>query len=156
MEYDKLHQQFYKTLWEINSLKQSLFHERLEKERLLKQVEDLQIKIERIEQRQKEKDEEQVNIYFPEMNLKQIEAVLKMENSKWIIRQIIQYLKLDSFEFVKWIAGVANKNNVSEVLAYRDGALQRNESLIRFLEKFAKEDNLKLDRLKGEIIERKI
>ena len=42
-----------------------------------------------------------------------------------------------------------NKDNVSEVIAYRDWALQRNESLIKFLEKFAVEKT-KYDKLKWE------
>lgn len=90
------------------------------------------------------------DIEMPKFNLKQIESTLKISD-KFTLKQIIEYLRLDSFEFTKWIAWVVNKDNVSEVLAYRDWALQRNEALIKFLSKFTKETE-KLDRLKWEVI----
>lgn len=40
---------------------------------------------------------------------------------------IIEYLRLDSYELVKNLAQVTNKENSSEIIAYRDGALGRNE-----------------------------
>jgi hypothetical protein len=55
----------------------------------------------------------------PELNLKQIEASMKLTD-KFTLNQIIHYLKLDTFEIVKNIAGTMNKDNVSEVIAYRD------------------------------------
>lgn len=84
----------------------------------------------------------------PELSIKQIEASMKLTD-KFTLNQIIHYLKLDTFEIVKSIAGIVNKDNVSEVIAYRDWALQRNESLIKFLEKFAVEKT-KFDKLKWE------
>ena len=84
----------------------------------------------------------------PELNLKQIEASMKLTD-KFTLNQIIHYLKLDTFEIVKNIAGTMNKDNVSEVIAYRDWALQRNEALIKFLEKYAV-DKTKFDKLKWE------
>ena len=84
----------------------------------------------------------------PTLNIKQIEASMKLTD-KFTLNQIIHYLKLDTFELVKNIAWIVNKDNVSEIIAYRDGALQRNESLIKFLSKFANE-KVKFDKLKWE------
>lgn len=84
----------------------------------------------------------------PDLSIKQIEASMKLVD-KFTLNQIIHYLKLDTFELVKNIAWLVNKDNVSEIIAYRDWALQRNESLIKFLEKFAVEKT-KYDKLKWE------
>lgn len=104
--------------------------------------------IKRLKDKLNSKDE--IILEQPTFNLKQIESALKLWD-KFILNSIIEYLKLDSFEFAKQIAGTINKDNVSEVMAYKDGALQRNESLIRFLSKFAKE-NEKINKIFNERI----
>lgn len=83
----------------------------------------------------------------PRFNLKEIEAQIKLIDKLWL-RLICDYLKLDSYEIVKNLAWIVNKENVEQVIAYRDGALQRNEQLIKFLEKHTQEKD-KYDRLKG-------
>jgi len=94
------------------------------------------------------------HIEKPDLNLKEIESTLKLWD-KFTLNQIISYLKLDSFEMVKNIAWTVNKENASEVIAYRDWALQRNESLIKFLSKFKSAEKNKIDRIKGEPIKKK-
>lgn len=82
---------------------------------------------------------------MPRFSLKEIEAQLKLMDKLWL-RLICDYLKLDSYELVKNIAWIVNKENVEQIIAYRDWALQRNESLIKFLEKHITEKQ-KFDRL---------
>lgn len=50
---------------------------------------------------------------------------------------LIEYLKLDTYLLVQNLAQVTNKDNVSEVIAYRDGAIGRNQALIERLSKVA-------------------
>lgn len=67
---------------------------------------------------------------------------------------IIDYLRLDSFKLIQWIARTINKDNASEVIAYRDGAIGRNEALINLLSEMTqtKEYYDKLKQEKKEII----
>jgi len=51
---------------------------------------------------------------------------------KFTLDLIIDYLKLDTFEIVKKLATITNSTNASETIAYRDGALSRNEALMKF------------------------
>ena len=88
------------------------------------------------------------DIEMPKFNLKEIELQLKLVDKLWL-KLICDYLKLDSYELVKNIAWLVNKENVEQIIAYRDWALQRNESLIKFLEKHTIEKQ-KFDRLKWE------
>jgi hypothetical protein len=76
-------------------------------------------------------------------------------SDKFTLNQIVHYLKLDSFELVKKIAWTVNKENASNVIAYRDWALWRNECLIKFLFKYATKEKQKVDKLKWEVIEKK-
>jgi len=46
---------------------------------------------------------------------------------------IVDYLKLDSFELVQNMAKVINKDNASDSITYRDGALWRNEAMMKVL-----------------------
>ena len=69
---------------------------------------------------------------LPEEWIKSLKSKLKLwdkETMDWII----DYLKLDSFELVQNMAKVINNSNASDSIAYRDGALWRNESLMKLL-----------------------
>jgi hypothetical protein len=48
---------------------------------------------------------------------------------------ICEYLKLDTYELVRKIAGTVNSENAAIVIAYRDGAVGRNHALINTLSK---------------------
>lgn len=52
---------------------------------------------------------------------------------EYVLSKLIDYAKLDSYELVKNLAKVTNRANVAETIAYRDGALGRNEALIQIL-----------------------
>lgn len=69
---------------------------------------------------------------FPSVPLKDIEVKIKMMD-RLITDTIIEYLRLDSYELVKNLASCTNSQNASEIIAYRDGALGRNEGLIQRL-----------------------
>ena len=82
--------------------------------------------------------------------LNEIETKLKACD-KFTLVTIVEYLKLDSFELVKNLAKTTNKDNVSEVIAFRDGALSRDEALMDRLQKLADKQWLFTDRLTWEI-----
>jgi chromosome segregation ATPase len=48
---------------------------------------------------------------------------------------ICEYLKLDTYELVRKMAGTVNSENAVAALAYRDGAVGRNQALIATLSK---------------------
>lgn len=69
---------------------------------------------------------------LPKEWLKSLKIKLKLwdtETMWWIV----DYLKLDSFELVQNMAKVINKDNASDSISYRDGALWRNEALMQVL-----------------------
>jgi len=71
-------------------------------------------------------------IDFPEKALKDIETRMTLIDET-ISGILIDYLKRDSYELVKNMARVTDSQNASNVIAYRDGALGRNEALITTL-----------------------
>lgn len=84
----------------------------------------------------------------PKYKLSELENSMKLAD-KFTMRQISEYLKLDSYELVKNMAKVMNKDNASEVIAHRDGALQRNDNLIKILDKLTVEKTFQ-DKFTGE------
>lgn len=95
------------------------------------------------------KNEDRYNVIdFPKMPLKEIEMKFKIID-KITVQVLIEYLKLDSYELVKNLARVTNSENASNIIAYRDGAIGRNEALIQRLSGFKTIDTWK-DRLSGE------
>ena len=109
-------------------------------------IETLKKEIERLKNDLTKTEEPYNAIDKPKFRLSEIENTLKLAD-KFTLKQIIEYLKLDSYELVKNLARITNKENCSEVIAHRDGALQRNESLIRLLEKYSTEKTF-YDKLK--------
>lgn len=79
-----------------------------------------------------------VDIALPTKGLSEIQAALKL-GDKFTINTILEYLKLDTYEFVKTIWWVLNKDNVLQATAYIDWALQRNDSLIKQLSQYTEE-----------------
>lgn len=77
-------------------------------------------------------------IESPKKNMAQLESALKLW-CKFTINNIIDYLRLDSYEFVKTIWWVITSDNAVESISYIDGALQRNEALIKALKKYSEE-----------------
>lgn len=74
----------------------------------------------------------------PNFNLKDIEETLKIAD-KFTLKQLAEYLKNDSFELVKNMADVMVKDNSELITAHLNGALKRNDGLIKLLEKYWKE-----------------
>ena len=141
----------YKTQYEIHYKRCKLYEEEIYKLQLqnikLQDInEDLEKKLEKEKNNIKEVKTKELGI--PELALKQIEKTMYLTDT-YTLKQLTHYLKLDTYEFVKKIAWTINKDNVSEVIAYRDWALQRNEALIKFLEKFAVEKQM-FDKIKWE------
>ena len=120
---------------EIQLCKKNEFNYQIEITRLESKVKDL-------EQSNKNlltKDESWYNdIEYPNLSLKDLEISLKLSD-KYTIKTIRSYLVNDSYEIVKNMAKVINSWNASEIIAYRDWALQRNESLIKMFDKIIKE-----------------
>jgi hypothetical protein len=52
---------------------------------------------------------------------------------EYTLNKLCEYLRLDSYELVKNLAKVTNKANTAEMIAYRDGALGRNDALLKTL-----------------------
>lgn len=86
---------------------------------------------------------------FPDKNIAQIDWILKLWD-KLTIQAIVDYLNLDSYEFVKNIGAVVTKENELQTVSYIDWSLQRNEALKTFLSKFLQEKSPK------EFLEKKI
>ena len=84
----------------------------------------------------------------PKVSLKDIKDTLKFAD-KFTLWQIIEYLKIDSFEIVKNLAKVTNSGNASEIIAYRDGALSRNQALIDLLSERTAQKDTYIDRKLG-------
>ena len=106
----------------------------VENKELYKDIEEKDNKLKKLTK----KENSYNDIEKSDRNLQELEATLKMAD-KFTMRQIINYLTLDSYEIVKNMAKVVNNENASQVLSYRDWALQRNEELKKFLSKFVTE-----------------
>jgi transposase len=77
-------------------------------------------------------------IEAPTLGVEQLKAMLKTIDPA-AAQNIIDYLKLDSFLLVKSIAKTINTANSAEAIAYKDGALGRNDALIDALTVIRKE-----------------
>jgi len=132
---------------ELKDCKTDIFNLELLLKRQESEISDLKRKL---ENKNKESvDEKPYNeIDTPRFSLSELESTLKLAD-KYTMKQIAEYLRLDSYELVKNMAKIMNRDNASEVMAHRDGALQRNESLIRMLDKLSKEKTVH-DRIKSE------
>ena len=79
-------------------------------------------------------------IELPTKGLEQIEAELALCD-KFTANAVADYLTLDTYELVKNLAKTANSSNAAEVIAYRDGAIARNEAVIAVLRKVGKNES---------------
>ena len=89
-------------------------------------------------------------IQIPSKGLAQIESELKLCD-KYTANAIAEYLEVDWYELVKNIAKTVNSANAAEVIAYRDGALSRNEATIKVLRKIGSASMDFKDRIRGEV-----
>ena len=71
-------------------------------------------------------------IEIPTEGLKEIEAKLKLCD-KFTAGAIADYLVLDTYELVRNLAKTVNSQNAAEAIAYRDGAIARNDAVIKVL-----------------------
>ena len=123
---------------EIQLCNKDIFNLQLEVERLKSQNKDLASFKEKYNELLTKEKTNYNEIESPWMSLKELETSLKLSD-KYTLKIIIEYLKLDSFELVKNIAKVINSQNSSEIIAFRDWALQRNWTLKELFEKIVKE-----------------
>jgi hypothetical protein len=86
---------------------------------------------------------------MPKTDLTTIRNALKTADS-YILTSIIEYLKVDTYELVKNLAKVTNNGNAAETIAYRDGAIGRNEALSKLLSE-SNVDKSFVNRIKGEV-----
>lgn len=93
------------------------------------------------------KETEYSLIDFPSMPLREIEERIKIID-KATVHVIIEYLKLDNYELVKNLAKVTNSENAGNIIAYRDGAIGRNDALISRLSGIKSIETYK-DRIEG-------
>lgn len=101
-----------------------------------------------IAQKHLTKQETEYNLIdFPKMPLKEIEERIKIIDRP-TVEVIIEYLKLDNHELVKNLARVTNSENAGNIIAYRDGAIGRNDALIARLSGIKTIDTFK-DRIEG-------
>ena len=85
-------------------------------------------------------------VSFPDEPLELIEQMFKHAD-KVAINAICGYLKHDNQEMIKNLAKTMNPENHAMLIAYKDGAIWRNEALIKKLETL-KKDKFN-DRLEG-------
>jgi hypothetical protein len=85
-------------------------------------------------------------VSFPDEPLELIEQMFKHAD-KVAINAICGYLKHDNQEMIKNLAKTMNPENQAMLIAYKDGAIGRNEALIKKLETL-KKDKFN-DRLEG-------
>lgn len=62
------------------------------------------------------------NIELPKNTIKDLESKLLLADS-YTLKLIIDFLVLDTYELVKNIASRVDRENLSEYIAYRDGAI---------------------------------
>jgi len=107
----------------------------------------LKQEIKRLNEKLKDKENiEETELTLPKIDIKGFEAILSLVN-KTFITALIEYLKTDSFEIVKSTMSIIDSWNQSEVRAFRNGALKRNESLINILKKYEKEKEAKISKI---------
>ena len=103
----------------------------------------------RIKQYEGQEVEKDYMLWMPQVDLTTIKKSLKTADS-YILTSIIEYLKLDTYELVKNLSKVVNKWNAAETIAYRDGAIGRNEALSKLLSE-SNVDKSFVNRIKGEV-----
>lgn len=69
---------------------------------------------------------------MPEHTAEELKKALTLADA-YVLEKLISYLTLDSYEIVKNLAKITDSSNASQVIAYRDGALSRNEALAKTL-----------------------
>lgn len=90
-----------------------------------------------------------IDIEKPTNHLQELQRKLKLADP-YTIQIIIDFLTLDTFEFVKKIVKTLNKRDAVEIISYMDGSIRANESLKTFLQNnVAKKDYI--DRISNEI-----
>jgi len=134
---------------ELKHCKTDIFNLELLLKRQESEISDLKRKLEKKNKESVTEEKPYNEIDTPRFSLAELESTLKLAD-KYTMKQIAEYLRLDSYELVKNMAKIMNRDNASEVMAHRDGALQRNESLIRMLDKLSKE-KIVHDRIKSEM-----
>lgn len=88
-------------------------------------------KIERLEASLESMDTERV-IELPQFEVEELKKTLKMADV-FTMNMIIDYLKSDIYHLVKNTAKTINKSNYAEVSIFMDGAIGRDEALMKVL-----------------------
>lgn len=85
-------------------------------------------------------------IGMPTIDTEELKKALKLADT-FTLETIVQYIGNDTYEIVKNLAKVTNEGNAAAVIAYRDGALSRNDALMGTLKEAIKGKTY-VDRLK--------
>jgi hypothetical protein len=93
-------------------------------------------------------------IEYVESSAEELRNALKLADAG-TVAIIVEYLKKDTFELVKNLASVTNSENAATIIAYRDGAISRNDALIKTLGQVKKETFTNLKTGKMERIKRR-
>lgn len=123
-------QQADRLLDRVLQLEQDLHEARIQIESAKSFISERDKKIERLQSHVCEVKE--YTIDMPEIEVEDLKKALKLAD-KFTLETLLQYIKIDSYKLVKNLAKVTNSSNASETIAYRDGALGRNEALIQLL-----------------------
>ena len=98
--------------------------------------------------RLQEKEATSISVELPQLAVEELKSALKLADS-YTMETIIKYLNLDTYELVKNLAKVTNSTNVAETISYKDGAIGRNDALIKLLRESIKGKTF-VNRVKGE------
>lgn len=102
-------------------------------------LEEANERIERLTiQVSKKPEERDYTIEMPKLDIEEIKKALKLAD-EYTMETIIKYLKIDNYELIKNLAKTINKTNFAETSIYMDGALGRNEAMIKVLSQSIKD-----------------
>lgn len=121
-------------LWELLTHSQEL--QQLQSDNL-----NLQLQIQTLEAElaySKSIEKEEYELDMPKISIEKIKSALHLTTGA-TVTSLIEYLNIDNYEIIKSIAKVTNKENFSNTIAFRDGALGRNSALIKILREVSKE-----------------
>jgi predicted RNase H-like nuclease (RuvC/YqgF family) len=133
--YDELCDEMQEQKQEITTLKIHCQQYECNIKELEKEVEEKKENVRILKERLTNTQETYNKLEIPTKTLKNLEDIFKVSD-KFTLRQIAEYLKNDSFELVKSMADVMVKDNSELITAHLNGALKRNDSLIKLLEKY--------------------
>jgi len=93
-------------------------------------------------------EQKEYDVDIPKIDAEELKKALKLADS-YTMETIMQYIQVDTYELVKKIAKTINSTNFWDVAIYIDGALSRNDALVKLLGECIKWKTY-IDRINGE------